>query len=176
LHLVQVLMKNPNFLILDEPTNDLDILTINVLDEFLLSFPGCLVIASHDRFFLDRIVKHVFSLDFAEEIKDFPGNYTQYEEWKANQKTIKPAIAKPKEKTVKEEQKKIKLSFNEQREFNAIEKEMPILEKRKLELSEELSKVADNHEKIMEISAELTQIVDELDTKELRWLELSEYV
>jgi len=176
LHLVQVLMKNPNFLILDEPTNDLDILTINVLEEFLIDFPGCLVIASHDRFFLDRIVKHVFSLDFAEEIKDFPGNYTQYEEWKATQKTIKPSSTKPKEKIVKTEQKKIKLSFNEQREFDQIEKALPVLEKRKHELSEELTQVADDHEKIIKISAELTQIVDELDEKEMRWLELSEYV
>ena len=176
LHLVQVLMKNPNFLILDEPTNDLDILTINVLEEYLVNFPGCLVIASHDRFFLDRIVKHVFSLDFAEEIKDFPGNYTQYEQWKAAQKTLKPSSTKPKEKPVKKEQKKTKLSFNEQREFDQIEKALPELEKRKHELSEELTKVADNHEKIMEISAQLTQIVVELDEKELRWLELSEFV
>ena len=176
LHLVQVLMKNPNFLILDEPTNDLDILTINVLEEFLQNFPGCLVIASHDRFFLDRIVKHVFSLDFAEEIKDFPGNYTQYEEWKAAQKTTKSSSTKTKEKTVKVEQKKIKLSFNEQREFNQLEKDIPKLEKRKHKLSEELTEAADDHEKIMKISAELTQIVDELDEKEMRWLELSEYV
>jgi ATP-binding cassette subfamily F protein uup len=177
LHLVQVLMNNPNFLILDEPTNDLDILTINVLEEFLQSFPGCLVIASHDRFFLDRIVKHIFSLDYAEEIKDFPGNYTQYEEWKAIQKAEeKKAKSKPKESAQKPEKVKTKLSFNEQREFDSIEKEMPILEKRKHELSEELTQVSDNHEKIMKISAELTQIVDELDTKELRWLELSEYV
>ena len=177
LHLVQVLMKNPNFLILDEPTNDLDILTINVLEEFLIDFPGCVVIASHDRFFLDRIVKHVFSLDFAEEIKDFPGNYTQYEEWKVLQKQEeKRTVTKQKEVAVKEEKAKIKLSFNEQREFETIEKEMPILEDRKAKLSEELTQVSDNHEKIMKISAELTQIVDELDAKELRWLELSEYV
>ncbi|MGB0390304.1 MAG: ABC-F family ATP-binding cassette domain-containing protein [Salibacteraceae bacterium] len=177
LHLVQVLMKNPNFLILDEPTNDLDILTINVLEDFLQSFPGCLVIASHDRFFLDRIVKHIFSLDYAEEIKDFPGNYTQFEEWKAiqkqNSKKEKPS-SKP--KVVKEEKVKTKLSFNEQREFNQIEQEMPKLESRKAELSEQLVQVSDNHEKIMEISAELTEIVSKLDDMEMRWLELSEYV
>ncbi|UTW68063.1 ABC-F family ATP-binding cassette domain-containing protein [bacterium SCSIO 12643] len=176
LHLVQVLMKNPNFLILDEPTNDLDILTINVLEDFLLSYPGCLVVASHDRFFLDRIVHHVFSMDYAEEIKDFPGNYTQYEIWKAEQKSIKQSEVKTKEKPKKVEKVKTKLSYNEQREFDALEKEIPELEKRKVELSEELTRVADDHEKIMKISAELTQIVDELDTKEMRWLELSEYV
>jgi ATP-binding cassette subfamily F protein uup len=176
LHLVQVLMRNPNFLILDEPTNDLDILTINVLEDFLQSFPGCLVIASHDRFFLDRIVHHVFSLDYAEEIKDFPGNYTEYEAWKQNQKSIQQNEVKIKEKAQKIEKTKTKLSFNEQREFNSLEKEIPELEKKKVELSEELTKVADNHEKIMEISAELTKIVDELDLKEMRWLELSEYV
>ena len=177
LHLVQVLMNNPNFLILDEPTNDLDILTINVLEEFLISFPGVLVIASHDRFFLDRIVKHVFSLDFAEEIKDFPGNYTQYEEWKAIQKSNeKKTTSKQKEVSKKAEQAKTKLTFNEQREFNQLEKDLPQLEKRKIELSEKLTKVADDHEQIMSISAELTQIVDELDQKEMRWLELSEYV
>ena len=176
LHLVQVLMKNPNFLILDEPTNDLDILTINVLEDFLLSYPGCLVVASHDRFFLDRIVHHVFSMDYAEEIKDFPGNYTQYEVWKAEQKNAKQNEVKAKEKPKKVEKAKTKLSYNEQREFDVLEKEIPELEKKKVALSEELTKVADNHEKIMEISAELTQIVDELDTKEMRWLELSEYV
>lgn len=176
LHLVQVLMKNPNFLILDEPTNDLDILTINVLEDFLLSYPGCLVVASHDRFFLDRIVHHVFSMDYAEEIKDFPGNYTQYEVWKVEQKNAKQNEVKAKEKSKKVEKAKTKLSYNEQREFDTLEKEIPELEKRKVALSEELTKVADDHEKIMEISAELTQIVDELDTKEMRWLELSEYV
>jgi ATP-binding cassette subfamily F protein uup len=178
LHLVQVLMNNPNFLILDEPTNDLDILTINVLEEFLQSFPGCLVIASHDRFFLDRIVSHVFSLDYAKEIKDFPGNYTQYEAWKEQQKLEeKKTKSKPKASVVKTEEKtKTKLSFNEQREFNNIEKEMPLLEKRKEELSEELTLASDDHEKIMEISAKLTEIVSKLDEMELRWLELSEYI
>ncbi len=177
LHLVQVLMKNPNFLILDEPTNDLDILTINVLEEFLQSFPGCLVIASHDRFFLDRIITHVFALDFDEGIKDFPGNYSQYEEWKAIQKQErKKEHVKVKEAQVKIEKKKTKLSYNEQREFDQIEKEMPILEERKVKLSEELTQASDNHEKIIEISAQLTEIVDKLDEMELRWLELSEYI
>jgi ATP-binding cassette subfamily F protein uup len=176
LHLVQVLMKNPNFLILDEPTNDLDILTINVLEEFLQVFPGCLVIASHDRFFLDRIVKHVFSLDYNEEIKDFPGNYTEFEAWKKLQVQQEKKTKTPiKEKVVPVEQAKTKLSFNEQREFNQLEKDIPALETRKSVLSEELTLVADDHEKIMKISAELTQIVTDLDQKEMRWLELSEY-
>lgn len=176
LHLVQVLMKNPNFLILDEPTNDLDILTINVLEEFLQVFPGCLVIASHDRFFLDRIVKHVFSLDYNEEIKDFPGNYTEFEAWKKLQvQQEKKTKVQIKEKAAAVEQAKTKLSFNEQREFNQLEKDIPKLESRKSILSEELTQVADDHEKIMKISAELTQIVTDLDQKEMRWLELSEY-
>ena len=176
LHLVQVLMNNPNFLILDEPTNDLDILTINVLEDFLQSFPGCLVIASHDRFFLDRIVKHVFSLDFAEEIKDFPGNYTEYEAWKKAQESVKVVETKVAAPEVKAEKVKTKLSFNEQREFKMLEKELPALEKRKVELTEELSSAVDDHEKIMKISAELTQIVHDLDHKEMRWLELSEFM
>lgn len=178
LHLVQVLMRNPNFLILDEPTNDLDILTINVLEEFLQSFPGCIVIASHDRFFLDRIIKHVFALNHETgEIKDFPGNYTQFEIWNKEQKTRSQEHTKPKAKsTPKAPQTKTKLSFNEQREFNAIEKEIPKLEKRKMELAKQLSEASDNHEKIIEISAELSQIVDDLDAKELRWLELSEFI
>ena len=176
LHLVQVLMKNPNFLILDEPTNDLDILTINVLEEFLQTFPGCLVIASHDRFFLDRIVKHVFSLDYNEEIKDFPGNYTEFEAWKELQKQEEKKIKSViKEKAVKTEKAKTKLSFNEQREFKQLEKDISDLEKRKEKLSEELTQASDDHEKIMTISAELTQIVDDLDEKEMRWLELSEF-
>ncbi len=176
LHLVQVLMNNPNFLILDEPTNDLDILTINVLEDFLQSFPGCLVIASHDRFFLDRIVKHVFSLDFAEEIKDFPGNYTEYEAWKKAQESVKVVETKVAAPEPKAEKVKTKLSFNEQREFKMLEKELPALEKRKVELTEELSSAVDDHEKIMKISAELTQIVHDLDHKEMRWLELSEFM
>jgi ATP-binding cassette subfamily F protein uup len=175
LHLVQELMNNPNFLILDEPTNDLDILTINVLEEFLLSYPGCLVIASHDRFFLDRLVHHVFSLDFSEEIKDFPGNYTQYEEWKKAQKSVSGSSAKPKEEPKKETKVKTKLSYNEQREFEALELEIPKLEQRKVELTQALSEASDNHEKIIQISDELTAVIADLDTKELRWLELSEF-
>lgn len=178
LHLVQVLMRNPNFLILDEPTNDLDILTINVLEEFLQSFPGCIVIASHDRFFLDRIIKHVFALNHETgEIKDFPGNYTQFETWNKEQKVHSQEQPKTKQKSIpKTATSKTKLSFNEQREFNTIEKEIPELEKRKIKLTEQLSQAADDHEKIINISAELTQIVDDLDAKELRWLELSEYI
>jgi ATP-binding cassette subfamily F protein uup len=170
-------MKNPNFLILDEPTNDLDILTINVLEDFLQVFPGCLVIASHDRFFLDRIVKHVFSLDYKEEIKDFPGNYSEFEEWKKIQKQEeKKSKVQIKEKAAKMEESKTKLSFNEQREFDQIEKDMPLLEKRKEQLSKDLIAFGDNHEEIMRISAELTQIVKDLDDKELRWLALSEFL
>jgi ATP-binding cassette subfamily F protein uup len=176
LHLVQVLMQNPNFLILDEPTNDLDILTINVLEDFLQSYPGCLVVASHDRYFLDRIVGHVFALGHDKGIKDFPGNYTQFQEWQQEQKLQKVAAEK-KAKEVKEKPKvKTKLSYNEQREFDQIEKEMPVLEKKKAELAEELTRVTDNHEEIMRISDELTQVVEKLDEMEMRWLELSEYV
>ena len=182
LYLCTVLMQNPNFLILDEPTNDLDIMTLNVLEEYLQAFAGCVVIVSHDRFFMDKIVDHLFVFEGEGKITDFPGNYTIYrnkvEEVQEQEKT--KAQAKSKAEVKKEPLKskvsaeKKKLSFNEKREFEQLEKEIPALEKQIKELEEVLNSGSLPHDELYEKSLELDKIKTLLDEKEFRWLELSE--
>ena len=182
LYLCTVLMQNPNFLILDEPTNDLDIMTLNVLEEYLQSFAGCVIIVSHDRFFMDKIVDHLFVFEGEGKITDFPGNYTIYrnkveeEEEKSKNKAKAGARAveiKPKEKT-QNENKKQKLSFNEKREFEQLEKEIPELEFQKEKLENQMNSGELAHDELYEKSLELEKIKTLLDEKEFRWLELSE--
>ncbi|MCX6220198.1 MAG: ABC-F family ATP-binding cassette domain-containing protein [Bacteroidia bacterium] len=175
LYLCTILMRNPNFLILDEPTNDLDIMTLNVLEDYLKSFTGCTIVVSHDRFFMDKIVDHLFVFEGDGVIKDFPGNYTEYRDWeedraKAEQSSIK--IDKPvREKTAPEKKKP---SFKEKKELDDLEKEISHLEKEKKNLEEELNSgmlVADAlHKK----SIRYGEINSQLEEKEFRWLELSE--
>lgn len=181
LYLLTVLIKNPNFLILDEPTNDLDILTLNVLEDFLDDYPGCLLVVSHDRYFMDRLVDHMFVFEQNGAIRDFPGNYTEYRlnlasEIAANRAAKNNPPAPVVQKVVEEEKpkKQLKLSFKEKFEFEQLEKELPALEKRKVELSEKLSSGITDTEAIMKISDELTQLVSELEEKEMRWLEISD--
>lgn len=181
LYLLTVLIKNPNFLILDEPTNDLDILTLNVLEDFLDDYPGCLLVVSHDRYFMDRLVDHMFVFEQNGAIRDFPGNYTEYRlnlasEIAANRAAKNNPPASVVQKVVEEEKpkKQLKLSFKEKFEFEQLEKELPALEKRKVELSEKLSSGITDTEAIMKISDELTQLVSELEEKEMRWLEISD--
>lgn len=173
LHLVQVLMKNPNFLILDEPTNDFDLFTIQVLEEFLYSFKGCLVVASHDRYFLNRIVDHVFVFG-APQIIDFPGNYSEYEASLRFTPNLKEQTQpeKPIEKRTRE---KTKLSYHEQIEFNGLEDEIEKLKAEKLSLEEKLSDNSQPHEHIEQAAERLSSIIVLIDEKEMRWLELSEY-
>lgn len=175
LQLLRVLMANPNFLILDEPTNDLDITTLNVLEDYLQNFTGCLMIVSHDRYFMDRLVDHLFVFEGNGSIKDFPGNYTDYRQKegvpvaeieKEEKATSKPDQAKEKPKTRK-------LSYNEQRELDQLDKEIPKLEARKAELQEAMTKETE-YEKLQELSASLESLESELEEKEMRWLELSE--
>ncbi|MEN8116222.1 MAG: ribosomal protection-like ABC-F family protein [Bacteroidota bacterium] len=179
LYLCTVLMHNPNFLILDEPTNDLDIMTLNVLEEYLQSFAGSVVVVSHDRFFMDKIVDHLFVFEGDGKISDFPGNYTVYrnkieEENQVKTKTGLKAKANV-EKTGKPvKQKKRKLSFNEKREFEQLEKEIPELEERVSDLEELLNSGTLPHDELYEKSQELDKIKTLLDEKEFRWLELSE--
>jgi ATP-binding cassette subfamily F protein uup len=185
LYLLTVLQKNPNFLILDEPTNDLDIPTLQVLEEFLADFGGCVVIVSHDRYFIDKLVDHVFVFEGVGEIKDFPGNYTQYREWKQDQKTEAKEIAKettkaPEAEEVKPvEDKKGKaqdvkrLSYKEQRELELLEKEIASLERNKADLEVKLS-MTTNYEELNGISGVLKQINEELDQKSMRWLEIQD--
>lgn len=182
LHLLTILFRNPNFLILDEPTNDLDLPTLSVLENFLLDFQGCLLIVSHDRYFMDRLVDHLFVFEGAGEIRDFPGNYTQYREWQKMQEAEGEGEAKSRAKEKVEEKKedsnpvatKKKLSFKEQREFEMLEKELPQLEKERNELTGQLSNTGLPFEKLQQISERINAINSLIDEKEMRWLELSE--
>ena len=177
LHLLTVLMDNPNFLILDEPTNDLDIFALATLEEYLLQFTGVLVVVSHDRYFMDKLVDHMLVLHGNGEVNDILGNYTEWREQQRAQKAAAPPKPKAESKAKREkpEGPKTKLSFNEKYEFEQLEKEIPVLEAKKAELEAELAEVASDHEKLQAVSAQLGALVDELDTKSERWLELAEY-
>ena len=185
LHLMYVLYQNPNFLIFDEPTNDLDLPTLTVLENFLLNFQGSLIIVSHDRYFMDRIVDHVLAFEGEGKIKDFVGNFSEYRErrkmedgrWKSenvNQKSENTNNAESKLPAPSFQlPAKKKLSFKEQRELETIEKEMPELEKKRAEILEKLNNEAD-YEKIATLSAELEKVSEKLEEYEMRWLELQE--
>lgn len=179
LYLMTILMQNPNFLILDEPTNDLDIFTISVLENYLKDFPGCVLVVSHDRYFMDKIVDHIFYFKGKGEVKDIHGNYTKYREFlieEQQKKSKAHALVKPKANEVKVEQEKKKLSYKEKVELEGLEGEIEKLEIRKKEITELLSSGTLESEKINEISIELSQVVSEIETKTDRWMELSEYV
>ena len=187
LYLLTVLMQNPNFLILDEPTNDLDILTLNVLEDYLLSFKGCLLIVSHDRYFLDKIVDHLFIIREGGHVKDFVGQYSEYREYIKEQEAEEARQAKI---AAEKEQRKNatlanqapttptaprkKLSYKEQRELEALEQEIPQLEQEKGELEEKLSSGALSHEELNAASERIGELMALLEEKEMRWLELSE--
>ncbi len=178
LHLITVLIKNPNFLILDEPTNDLDILTLNVMEDYLMTFPGCLLIVSHDRYFMDKLVDHIFVMKGNGQIKDFNGTYSEYKESvKAEQKekgNTPSKIEKPKT-TVTEETEVRKLSYFEKKEFNEIEGLIKKLEQEKEKIETQFSDTSITPEKITEMSIRLGEIRNEIEEKENRWLELSEF-
>ena len=173
LYLLTVLMANPNFLILDEPTNDLDLLSLNVLEDFLMEFPGCLLIVTHDRHFMNKLVDQLFIFEGNGKIRGFVGNYDKYR-FALDEDKKQKAAAKKMQKETESLASKGKMGFNEKREFGQLEVEIPKLEKRKAELTTEMEAVVDNHEKLMEISAEFQRVSDELEEKEFRWLELSE--
>lgn len=173
LYLCTVLIKNPNFLILDEPTNDLDIVTLNVLESFLLDFPGCLIVVSHDRYFMDKIVDHLFVFRGNGIIEDFPGNYSDfrtYEDSAPKEKEV--TTSKPKNEW-KLDKNKAKLSYNEQKEYNKLEREIATLEREKVELQDQFATEDWNSEKINEQSLRLKEIIDKIDEKTERWFELS---
>jgi len=181
LYLLTVLMKNPNFLILDEPTNDLDILTLNVLEEYLAGFRGCAIVVSHDRYFMDKVVDHIFEYKGNGVIKDFPGNYTQLrEKQRETEKQIpvarslkKPDTIASSEITVKKD-KKQGLTFKEKREFELLSNEIEYLETEKRHIENEMSHGQLSNEELISKSHRHGEIVKDLDDKELRWLELSE--
>jgi ATP-binding cassette subfamily F protein uup len=177
LYLLTVLMKNPNFLILDEPTNDLDIQTLNILQDFLESFGGCVLIVSHDRYFMDILADHLFVFEGNGVIRDYNGNYTDYRLELADQekqKQSQPAakVSAPVEVQVKKE--KVKPSFKETHEYEQLEKEIPKLEARIEELATEMNSGISDHLRLSEISQEIKKLTDSLDEKSLRWLELAE--
>ena len=177
LQLLRVLMANPNFLVLDEPTNDLDIMTLNVLEDYLDKFDGCLMIVSHDRYFMDKLVDHLFVFEGQGIIRDFPGNYTDYRATEGGLKSVKEVVQKP-SNTETNGSKKVadgprKMTFNEKREFEQIEKELSQLEIQKKVIEDALDKETD-YEKLTALGVELDQIKTLSEAKELRWLELSE--
>lgn len=180
LYLMTILMKNPNFLILDEPTNDLDIFILGVLEDYLAQFEGCLIIVSHDRYFLDKLVEHTFYFEGEGEVKDVLGNYTNYREFlkqeqKNQRKLDKAAMAQKKPEVVAMPEEKKKLSYKEQQEFEALEQEIAKLEKERSELTEELNKGGEDSETVNKMAMRLGEISRLIDEKEMRWLELSEF-
>jgi len=180
-------MRNPNFLVLDEPTNDLDIVTLNILEEYLQSFKGCVIVVSHDRYFMDKVVDHLMVFKGNAELKDFPGNYSDYREWKELQEEVEREEKKKLESRTKSQDssrqstvgsrqstEKRKLSFKEKQEFEALEKEIPQLENKKAEIENQLASGTLTSDEIIKTS-QLHNEVDELiDEKTMRWLELSE--
>ena len=181
LYLCTILMKNPNFLVLDEPTNDLDIQTLQVLEEYLQDFLGCVIIVSHDRYFMDKVVDHLLVFKGQGVIKDFPGNYTQFREWQnlqlkeeANVPKNKTIKATPKRSSQRDSQKK-RLSYNEKREFEQLEKDIARLENEQKQIEEELCSGKLSVEELTEKSKRLPVLKEELDEKSMRWLELSEF-
>ena len=174
LYLCTVLIQNPNFLILDEPTNDLDIVTLNVLESFLLDFPGCLLVVSHDRYFMDKIVDHLFVFRGQGEIEDFPGNYSDFRSYEDSvEPKVLNSVSTDKASWKQNQPAKAGLNFNEQKEFNKIEKDIKDLEYQKKQIEQEFSdgKVADD--KIETKANELQKIIQSLEEKEARWFELS---
>ena len=180
LYLCTVLMRNPNFLVLDEPTNDLDITTLSILEEYLQDFPGCVIVVSHDRFFMDRVVDHLLVFKGDGVINDFPGNYSQYREWSALQskETEKAKDNESKEKKTAASYRndtRRKLSFKEKREFEQLEKEIASLEAERKTLEEQLCSGTLSVDELTEKSRRLPMLKEELEEKEMRWLELSEF-
>lgn len=178
LYLLTILMRNPNFLILDEPTNDLDIITLNVLEDYLQVFPGCLVVISHDRFFMDKLVQHIFALEGEGEIKDFPGNYTQYRNWREEQAQAKskeppPAAAKTTEKTNQKAQGDT-LSYEERKQLRSWEKKIDRLTADKQKLSQSFTQEGLTADDMKDLSKRIKAIDDQIEEAELEWMTLAE--
>ena len=184
LYLCTVLMRNPNFLVLDEPTNDLDIVTLNVLEEYLRQFKGCLIVVSHDRYFMDKVVDHLLVFHGNADIQDFPGNYTQYREWREAKEQLEreaqalEAAKRPDEnkkgnRPVREEKRK--LSFKERKEYESLESEIEAMENEKAELEQAMSCGTLSNEELLQKSERISWLINAIDEKSTRWLELSEW-
>ena len=188
LHLLSVLFLNPNFLVLDEPTNDLDLQTLRTLEEFLKDFPGCILIVSHDRYFMDRVVDHLFAFEGDGVVKDFPGNYSQYREWRERENSENAQLATGNKQLTKNKQEspqpseiegintEKRFSFKEKHEFEKLEQEMPALQKEKVNLEDKMSSGKLSYDELQKASERINEIIRLLDEKEMRWLELSERI
>lgn len=176
LYLCTVLMRNPNFLVLDEPTNDLDIVTLQVLEEYLQNFKGCVIVVSHDRYFMDKVVDHLLVFKGQGDIRDFPGNYSDYRDWKLTKAEHEKEAAKPKEEKTQRVRlnDKRRMTFKERKEFEQLEKEIAALEEEKKQIEEALCSGTLSVDELTEKSKRLPLLNDELDEKTMRWLELSE--
>ena len=181
LYLCTILMQNPNFLVLDEPTNDLDIVTLNVLEDYLQNFKGCVIVISHDRYFMDKVVDHLMVFNGSGDIRDFPGNYTQYRDWKEFKEEEEKKVEKEKQKQLDDKKDsrvrlndKRKMSYNEKREYENLEGEIEKLEEEKSLLEADLCSGTLSVEELTEKSKRLPEIADLIDEKSMRWLELSE--
>uniref|UniRef100_UPI000B2A0666 ATP-binding cassette domain-containing protein n=1 Tax=Candidatus Symbiothrix dinenymphae TaxID=467085 RepID=UPI000B2A0666 len=186
LYLCTVLIKNPNFLVLDEPTNDLDIITLNVLEDYLATFKGCVIVVSHDRYFMDKVVDHLLVFKGQAKIQDFPGNYTQYrchcgldpqspvKESNAEQKSNAERGIAGQARNDKKASTKAKLTFSERRELEALDREIPALEAEQKALEQELSTGTLANDALLQKSQRIQKIIEMLDEKSMRWLELSE--
>ena len=173
MYLCTVLIQNPNFLILDEPTNDLDIVTLNVLESFLLDFPGCIIVVSHDRYFMDKVVDHLFVFKGDGVIEDFPGNYTDYRVYEDSQPVISKVTEEKKDNTSWKQNEASKLSFNEEKELRNIESKLKSLAFDKKEMENKFNNPDLSQDEINKLSDELQKIIDTIEAKEERWFELS---
>ncbi|MEM7551176.1 MAG: ABC-F family ATP-binding cassette domain-containing protein [Bacteroidota bacterium] len=177
LYLLTILMKNPNFLILDEPTNDLDLLTLNRLEEFLEAFKGCLIMVTHDRYFMDKLVDHLFIFEGEGKIRDFNGTYTDYrneQEQLEETKKIEKVTMEPVKEKAKENSEKRKLSYHEKKEYEKLESEIEKLETEKSSIENDLSDASKSFEEIEKLSKDIALVIEQIDEKTLRWMELSE--
>lgn len=181
LYLCTVLMSNPNFLVLDEPTNDLDIETLQILEEYLCDFKGCVIVVSHDRYFMDKVVDHIFVFNGDGDIKDFPGNYTDWRDWREEEKAnaAKQALEKASKSTAAKQsyraETKRKLTFKERKEYESLEEEIMLLEEEKAAIEQEMSRGALDNDTLLKRSVRFQEVVALIDDKSMRWLELSEF-
>lgn len=182
LYLCTILIQNPNFLVLDEPTNDLDIQTLGVLEDYLASYGGCVIVVSHDRYFMDKIADHLLVMQGDGAIKDFPGSYTEYRQWAAEQSATEPtttpsiATATTSVAQIEKPKTKTKLSFNEQREYGSLESEIEVLEAEKVDLETQMSSGQMSSDELMAAATHVATLIEQIDRKTMRWLELSEMV
>ena len=179
LYLCTVLMRNPNFLVLDEPTNDLDIVTLQILEEYLSNFKGCVIVVSHDRYFMDKVVDHLLVFQGQGDIRDFPGNYSRYREWKEERKQLEREASKPKEKESPAKQKasqteRKRMTFKEKREYEQLEVEIAALEAEKADIESALCSGTLGVDELTEKSKRLPLLIEELEEKTMRWFELGE--